>query len=991
MGKKEKLFITIMMVFAAIILFTPDNASATKGYDPNVVVPVKGNLYRCGDWEFRVLEDGSAELTAYWSEQTTLEIPDRIAGYRVSAIGDYCFSNRGEMCFYTDEYPEYFRARICTVFVPEGVVSIGDYAFENCFNLLEAVLPESLERIGESAFDDCEMLSLITLPSGLTEIGDYAFRNCGSLTHINLPEGVRNVGVNPFSGCVHLNRITVSPQHPDLVFENGLLYDRTEKTLICCTKAAWDRPPVWPADILTIGESAFKDAPYRELDLPETLREIGSYAFSGCVQLQELSIPESVRTIGGNPVRGCTGLKTLRTAAGQDRFSVHDDALFDDYEGRLIAYLKQPVALMIYDSTESLKETDLPDEIDAEGTRYRLLRLEHRRINHDYAAVPAYEVPAGTAAIAGYAFYGSQIENILLPDSVSEIGEGAFMQCGQLKQCVIPPSIRVIPDHAFHGCGMLRRLGLPDSLVSVGAFAFWGVGNGLSYNEDRIAEITLPDTVTEMGRYAFSYCSANVVKLSDGLTYVPRGAFAYGRFEEINVPESVTEIGEEAFAFCYGIDTVTFPSGVKVIPALCCFAGSLSRAVIPEGVTYIGDYAFSSDDYYCSTLENLELPEGLLFLGHNAFRMAITDGELRVPGSLLAMGRGVFSRNNFSRVYLADGLTMIGESMFAYCSVGSIEIPGSVCYMGDEAFARYSYYSRGYFASVRLPNRPIEIDGNPFFVYRDHQTVVPDVLLDADHPNLTFENGLLIDRPGRRVIAWLPKDGETSCTVPDGIEVIGKGAFASADLSGGITLPDSVRRIEAEAFRYAILEEILLPSRIEVIGDEAFADTKLTHIMLPEGLTEIGASAFKSTGIREITIPAFVRRLGASPFSSDLESIVFEAGEVFLSGELVDNVYGHPLRIVVPDGHPTLEIDDGNLYSKTDARLILMLSGRPVREGTRIIEKNAMPIGSVPIIPGSVELIRISGEEVYYYLIPEYVYVVPGSPAEAFLGYCCGQ
>ena len=60
----------------------------------------KGNLYRCGDWEFRVLEDGSAELTAYWSEQTTLEIPDRIAGYRVSAIGDYCFSNRGEMCFY---------------------------------------------------------------------------------------------------------------------------------------------------------------------------------------------------------------------------------------------------------------------------------------------------------------------------------------------------------------------------------------------------------------------------------------------------------------------------------------------------------------------------------------------------------------------------------------------------------------------------------------------------------------------------------------------------------------------------------------------------------------------------------------------------------------------------------------------------------------------------------------------------------------------------
>ncbi len=976
----------VLLVFAGI---TPSEASASEGYNPDVVIPVKGNLYRCGDWEFRVLEDGSAEMTAYWSEQESLEIPDRIAGYRVSAIGDYCFSNRGGMCFYTDEYPEYFRARVRTVSVPEGVVSIGDYAFENCFNLLEAVLPESLERIGEGAFDDCAILSVIALPSGLTEIGDYAFRNCGALTHINLPERVRSVGANPFAGCVHLTRITVSPQHPNLVFENGLMYDRTEKKLICCTKAAWDRPPVWPSDILTIGESAFAHAPYRELDLPETLREIGSYAFSDCVQLRELSIPETVRTIGGNPVRGCTGLKTLRTAAGQDRFSVHDDALFDDYEGRLIAYVKLPVVLGTFDYSQKPEKTDLPDEIDAEGTPYRLLHLAHRRIVREYAAVPAYEVPAGTAAIAGYAFYGSQIENILLPDSVSGIGEGAFMQCGQLKQCAIPPSIRVIPDHAFHGCGLLHQLSLPDSLVSIGAFALYGVGDDISYGDkDHIAEIALPDTVMEMGRYAFSRCRANAVRLGAGLTYVPRGAFAFGRFEEITVPESVTEIGEEAFAFCYGIDTITFPSGVTVIPALCCFACTLSRAVIPEEVTYIGDYAFSSDNYYYSTLESLEFPEGLLYLGNFAFKSAIADDELHVPGSLIAMGKSVFKSNSFSRVYLADGLKMIGESMFAYCDVGSVEIPESVCFIGDEAFM--SYESRGKLISVRLPNRPIEVDGNPFFVQRGRQVIWPDVLLDADHPNLTLENGLLIDGPGRRVIAWLPKDGETSCTVPDGIEVIGKGAFASADLSGGITLPDSLRRIEARAFSCAILMEIRLPDRIEVIGDEAFADTGLTQITLPEGLLEIGASAFRSTGIREITIPASVRRLGASPFGQDLESIVFEAGEIFLDGELVDNVYGPPLRIVVPDGHPTLETDNGNLYSKTDARLILLLSDRPVREGTRIIETNAMPLSSVPIIPESVELIRFSGLEVYYLLMPECVYVAPGSPAEAIFEYSYG-
>ena len=139
------------------------------------------------------------------------------------------------------------------------------------------------------------------------------------------------------------------------------------------------------------------------------------------------------------------------------------------------------------------------------------------------------------------------------------------MQCGQLKRCEIPRSVRVIPDHAFHGCSLLRNLGLPDSVVSIGAFAFWGVGNEPGYDEEKIAEIVLPDTVTEMGRYAFAYCKAGAVKLSEGLTYIPRGAFAYGRFEEIAIPESVTEIGKEAFAFCYGIDAVTFPTQTPCI------------------------------------------------------------------------------------------------------------------------------------------------------------------------------------------------------------------------------------------------------------------------------------------------------------------------------------------------------------------------------------------------------------------------------------------
>ncbi len=156
-------------------------------------------------------------------------------------------------------------------------------------------------------------------------------------------------------------------------------------------------------------------------------------------------------------------------------------------------------------------------------------------------------------------------------------------------------------------------------------------------------------------------------------------------------------------------------------------------------------------------------------------------------------------------------------------------------------------------------------------------------------------------------------------------------------------------------------------------------------------MLEIGTDAFgalsepESIGYTngwasELVIPASVRRIGAK-IGQSFRRVVFEPGEVFLEGP-IDMHDG--LEIVVPEGHPTLEMADGNLYSLPDARLIAQTGTAPIREGTRIIERYALNTKTAPVIPESAERICYYIGDWWYMHLPEAVYAVPGSPAEAY-------
>lgn len=158
------------------------------------IQPVPAETYEYGDYAYRLLEDGSAEIISYAGAALELEIPGELDGHAVTSIGDFAFSWRGSLTGIT---------------LPDSVTSIGEAAFYSCGSLTGITLPDGVTSIGNSAFNWCDSLTGVTLPDGVTSIGNSAFRSCFSLTDIILPDSVTSIGKDAFDDCADSLALTV--------------------------------------------------------------------------------------------------------------------------------------------------------------------------------------------------------------------------------------------------------------------------------------------------------------------------------------------------------------------------------------------------------------------------------------------------------------------------------------------------------------------------------------------------------------------------------------------------------------------------------------------------------------------------------------------------------------------------------------------------------------------------------------------------------------
>ena len=255
---------------------------------------------------------------------------------------------------------------------------------------------------------------------------------------------------------------------------------------------------------------------------------------------------------------------------------------------------------------------------DESGT-YTADRLVFLRGNYDTKKI---EIRQGTRIICDHALwehplYGDDfwikaiVEELIIPNSVTRIGQFAFDRCSSLKSIVIPDSVTQIGDRAFYVCSSLKSIVIPESVTQIGQYAFSecsslqsievSKGNAIydsrnncnaiieTENNTLVAgcsQTVIPDSVTQIGDSAFSGCSS---------------------LQSIVIPESVTEIGSDAFSCCRSLQSIAIPDSVtKMGKHAFSYCSRLQSIVIPDSVSQIGEYAF----WDCRNLHSIVIPKG---------------------------------------------------------------------------------------------------------------------------------------------------------------------------------------------------------------------------------------------------------------------------------------------------------------------------------------------------------------------------------------------
>ena len=545
-----------------------------------------------------------------------------------------------------------------SVTIPDSVTTINDSAFKNCTSLKNMTLLYGVTTIGQETFQGCAALESITMPDSVTSIGGYAFQNCTALDVV-IPDSVTKIGTNAVTGCrsVALGKNLVSERSSSL---SSILGD--------CKSV------IIKNDVTDIGYYVFKGCDALEnVTIPDSVKKIGMEAFQGCTALKSVVIPDSVTvpSLGAAAFTDCTNCTvTLGSNLVSYTYTVQNGGL-QRYFGNCKAVIIKNGVNTIWDFAFlgfNCQSLTIPSSVKTitnnafQGTQIKEVYAESLEAWLGINFYNEWSNPCNNG-IADLYISGEIISDIEIPDisDIYEIKKYAFHGCKTLKSVRMHDEVTEIGKYAFKDCTALESVKIGDSVTTIGSGAFYGCTNcTVTLGKKLVSkEHSSSSNLTSY----FKDCKGMIIK--DGVTAIGYFAFSGYESESLTIPASVTSIGRYAFKDCTALKKVTYTGNAENWLEISfsnetsnpCNTGAdlyiggnlVSDIVVPDGTTSIKPYVF----YGCGSLKNVTIGKAVTSIKNSAFAEC----------------------KSLESVVIDDDVATIGKSAFANCtSINSISL-----------------------------------------------------------------------------------------------------------------------------------------------------------------------------------------------------------------------------------------------------------------------------------------------------------------------------
>ena len=772
---------------------------------------------------------------------TTVYVPQTSYGLYATALKSYLPTKATLLPL--DDYSEFvvedgvlvgYLGEGGDVVIPDTVTSIANSVFRDNTTITSVTIPDTVTSIGGSAFYGCTALKSVTLPSNLVEIGAYAFYNCEAMTgHLVIPNTVTTMGDYAFYQCKGLTGLTLSES----------LTKIPAYAFYYCNQLTG------------------------ELVIPDSVTDIGSYAFFQAEKITSIVFGSGLEKITGTGIFAyCRGVKSI-TFRGAKAPTGGSTTVSD------LNYL---TTVNVPSGSYGSYAAALSYNLSA-NARFRCPDTQELFLIQDNVLV---------------AYLGDEAE-VAVPDGVTKIGTGAFLNNRTLTKITLPQGITAIGDYAFHRCTKLSGFDFQDTLESIGKYAFYDC-------TAMAGDLILPDGIQTIGDYAFYYCTklGSSLKLPAQLKIMGDYAFYYcsGLKGELVIPDQVISIYKYAFSSS-GFDSVVIGTGVQTV-----WSYAFQNCTSLKTITFLGapptnaDFVFLNvrnvttvyvpSAYFSSYLSMLagRLPVGCRLLALD------NDEEFIIENGVLVSYQGTGGD-----VVVPDGVTSIGEKAFNGCTdVTSVTLPGTVTTIGSYAFrgctgltsidlsdglntiGSYAFSGCTGLTSINLPGSLSSIDSYAF----DGCTALTGKLVIPG--NVETINAY----------AFQNCKALTGLELNDGLKAIGNYAFYDCSgMKGDLIIPDTVTSIGSHAFNKcsSFDGKLVLSESLTYIYEYTFYGCSgiKGQLVIPDKVHTVYNGAFKGmTGLDSIVIGASVETMGTGSSDSTMPfANCSGATEVAFTGE----------------------------------------------------------------------------------------------------------